>query len=148
MFQYFQVKCCGIKDYRDWNKNIYFNCTKENPSGLRCGVPYSCCIEPDALNVSISPLPDIWFVWKYWLYCDKYCYNSCYNYLRHLCFEIVYYISVYKPFAEYGLSCTPCQINQSALSKAVLNDILFGIVSLTPCFIVFAAWYPQHSLWC
>ena len=47
-----QIKCCGIDGYKDWNKNVYFNCTKTNPSGLRCGVPYSCCKDPDALSVS------------------------------------------------------------------------------------------------
>ncbi|KAL4231235.1 Tetraspanin-33 [Mactra antiquata] len=47
------IKCCGINGYKDWNKNMYFNCTKENPSGLRCGVPYSCCKDPDALNPGI-----------------------------------------------------------------------------------------------
>ncbi|KAK2150146.1 hypothetical protein LSH36_421g02018 [Paralvinella palmiformis] len=35
------LKCCGVQDYNDWNKNIYFNCS--SPSRERCGVPYSCC---------------------------------------------------------------------------------------------------------
>ncbi|XP_052772415.1 tetraspanin-33-like [Mya arenaria] len=47
------IKCCGIKNYKDWNMNMYFNCTKENPSGLRCGVPYSCCRDPDAMSPGI-----------------------------------------------------------------------------------------------
>lgn len=47
------IHCCGIKGYRDWNENMYFNCTKHNPSGLRCGVPYSCCKDPDELNPGI-----------------------------------------------------------------------------------------------
>lgn len=47
------IKCCGINSYKDWNKNVYFNCTKDSPSGLRCGVPYSCCRDPDALNPGI-----------------------------------------------------------------------------------------------
>ncbi|XP_052228410.1 tetraspanin-33-like isoform X2 [Dreissena polymorpha] len=48
------IKCCGIKSYKDWNSNIYFNCTKDNPSGLRCGVPYSCCKLQDAFNTGLS----------------------------------------------------------------------------------------------
>lgn len=47
------VKCCGINGYKDWNRNMYFNCSKDNPSGLRCGVPYSCCKHPDALTPGI-----------------------------------------------------------------------------------------------
>ncbi|RWS25500.1 tetraspanin-5-like protein [Leptotrombidium deliense] len=38
-------KCCGVSDkgYKDWSKNIYFNCTQRNPSPEKCAVPYSCC---------------------------------------------------------------------------------------------------------
>ena len=38
------MKCCGVRDYNDWEENIYFNCTatsEKNPE--RCGVPFSCC---------------------------------------------------------------------------------------------------------
>uniref|UniRef100_A0A3B4AF11 Tetraspanin n=1 Tax=Periophthalmus magnuspinnatus TaxID=409849 RepID=A0A3B4AF11_9GOBI len=38
-----QFKCCGWNDYKDWSWNLYFNCTPENPSSERCGVPYSSC---------------------------------------------------------------------------------------------------------
>ncbi|KAI5100844.1 tetraspanin-17 [Silurus meridionalis] len=37
--------CCGAHGPDDWNQNIYFNCTKLNPSRERCGVPFSCCIK-------------------------------------------------------------------------------------------------------
>lgn len=39
------LKCCGVSDnnFRDWNSNMYFNCTHLNPSFERCSVPYSCC---------------------------------------------------------------------------------------------------------
>ncbi|KAH7947676.1 hypothetical protein HPB52_015137 [Rhipicephalus sanguineus] len=37
--------CCGMtsKSFRDWNENIYFNCSADNPSHERCSVPHSCC---------------------------------------------------------------------------------------------------------
>ncbi|CAN8000410.1 unnamed protein product, partial [Ixodes hexagonus] len=37
--------CCGVTDdgYKDWEHNIYFNCSKLNPSVERCFVPSSCC---------------------------------------------------------------------------------------------------------
>uniref|UniRef100_A0A8C7XRZ8 Tetraspanin 33b n=1 Tax=Oryzias sinensis TaxID=183150 RepID=A0A8C7XRZ8_9TELE len=38
-----QFKCCGWNSYTDWSWNLYFNCTRENPSTERCAVPYSCC---------------------------------------------------------------------------------------------------------
>ncbi|KAG0423023.1 hypothetical protein HPB47_001171 [Ixodes persulcatus] len=40
-----ELQCCGIsqKDFRDWNDNMYFNCSRSNPSSERCSVPYSCC---------------------------------------------------------------------------------------------------------
>ncbi|XP_067844722.1 tetraspanin-33b [Heptranchias perlo] len=38
-----EFQCCGWTNYKDWSKNMYFNCTPDNPSPERCGVPYSCC---------------------------------------------------------------------------------------------------------
>jgi len=42
-----EFECCGISSdgFRDWSKNIYFNCTDDNQSVFRCGVPSSCCKE-------------------------------------------------------------------------------------------------------
>ena len=40
------MKCCGVKDYTDWDKNVYFKCALthiQNPE--RCGVPFSCCMD-------------------------------------------------------------------------------------------------------
>ncbi|XP_023697441.1 tetraspanin-14 [Paramormyrops kingsleyae] len=37
-------QCCGAKNPNDWDENMYFNCTPENLSRERCGVPFSCCI--------------------------------------------------------------------------------------------------------
>ncbi|XP_006820014.1 tetraspanin-5-like [Saccoglossus kowalevskii] len=42
------LKCCGGKDYHDWENNIYFNCSLESRGAKEaCGVPYSCCIESE-----------------------------------------------------------------------------------------------------
>ncbi|KAJ3600887.1 hypothetical protein NHX12_031861 [Muraenolepis orangiensis] len=38
------LQCCGADDYRDWEVNIYFNCSA--PGVLACGVPASCCVAP------------------------------------------------------------------------------------------------------
>ncbi|XP_051917757.1 tetraspanin-33b isoform X1 [Hippocampus zosterae] len=38
-----EFQCCGWNNYTDWSWNLYFNCTKENPSSERCAVPFSCC---------------------------------------------------------------------------------------------------------
>ena len=43
-----ELKCCGSKNYKDWNDNIYFNCS--SPSVEKCGVPFSCCIS-DQINI-------------------------------------------------------------------------------------------------
>ncbi|KAK7890893.1 hypothetical protein WMY93_022856 [Mugilogobius chulae] len=46
-----EFKCCGWNSYTDWSWNLYFNCTRENPSSERCGVPYSCCTPVPGENV-------------------------------------------------------------------------------------------------
>ncbi|CAG5132728.1 unnamed protein product [Candidula unifasciata] len=35
------LHCCGVQSYKDWESNIYFNCS--SPGVEACGVPYSCC---------------------------------------------------------------------------------------------------------
>uniref|UniRef100_W5N5K2 Tetraspanin n=1 Tax=Lepisosteus oculatus TaxID=7918 RepID=W5N5K2_LEPOC len=40
--------CCGAQGPNDWNGNVYFNCTTENPSREKCGVPFSCCLSDPA----------------------------------------------------------------------------------------------------
>ncbi|KAJ8319381.1 hypothetical protein KUTeg_004472 [Tegillarca granosa] len=40
-FYDFQLYCCGVKDYKDWESNRYFNCS--SPGTEACGVPFSCC---------------------------------------------------------------------------------------------------------
>ncbi|KAH9383051.1 hypothetical protein HPB48_023773 [Haemaphysalis longicornis] len=39
------LQCCGLtqRSFRDWNNNMYFNCSRSNPSSECCSVPYSCC---------------------------------------------------------------------------------------------------------
>ncbi len=43
----FQFECCGVSNsddgFKDWQDNMYFNCSAENPSVEKCGVPHSCC---------------------------------------------------------------------------------------------------------
>jgi tetraspanin-5 len=43
------LRCCGVEGPRDWESNMYFNCSKDsrskNPTEA-CGVPYSCCKRP------------------------------------------------------------------------------------------------------
>ncbi|XP_064617861.1 tetraspanin-33-like [Liolophura sinensis] len=34
-------KCCGAGSFRDWQHNVYYNCS--SPANTRCGVPASCC---------------------------------------------------------------------------------------------------------
>ncbi|KAG7271637.1 hypothetical protein CRUP_012157 [Coryphaenoides rupestris] len=43
--------CCGAHGPNDWNLNIYFNCSENNPSRERCGVPFSCCVKDPAEDV-------------------------------------------------------------------------------------------------
>nr|XP_015211358.1 PREDICTED: tetraspanin-10 [Lepisosteus oculatus] len=38
------LQCCGADSYRDWELNMYFNCSA--PGVQACGVPASCCIDP------------------------------------------------------------------------------------------------------
>lgn len=39
-----QLGCCGVENSKDWEHNIYFNCSSR--ASERCGVPYSCCKNP------------------------------------------------------------------------------------------------------
>ncbi|XP_074552477.1 tetraspanin-10 [Halichoeres trimaculatus] len=38
------LQCCGADDYRDWEINLYYNCSA--PGILACGVPATCCVDP------------------------------------------------------------------------------------------------------
>lgn len=51
-----QFGCCGGVAYVDWSQNMYFNCSKDNPSRERCSVPFSCCIvSKDKVTFLIRP---------------------------------------------------------------------------------------------
>eukprot|EP00058_Branchiostoma_floridae_P006831 XP_002592319.1 hypothetical protein BRAFLDRAFT_101265 [Branchiostoma floridae] len=52
-----EFQCCGGKDgFKDWHQhNRYFNCSEENLSRERCGVPYSCC-RPEGEEVVINTM--------------------------------------------------------------------------------------------
>jgi tetraspanin-5 len=43
------LKCCGITKSDDWDTNIYFKCTTNDPWIESCGVPPSCCY-PEYMN--------------------------------------------------------------------------------------------------
>ncbi|XP_067283558.1 tetraspanin-10, partial [Pseudorasbora parva] len=38
------LECCGADTYRDWEINVYLNCSA--PGVQACGVPPSCCVDP------------------------------------------------------------------------------------------------------
>jgi tetraspanin-5 len=38
------LHCCGVNNYRNWESNIYFNCSSKIVGSIEaCGVPASCC---------------------------------------------------------------------------------------------------------
>lgn len=38
------LHCCGVTNYRNWESNIYFNCSSKSVGSVEaCGVPSSCC---------------------------------------------------------------------------------------------------------
>lgn len=37
-----KFKCCGGTEFKDWQVNMYHNCSAPGP--LACGVPYTCCV--------------------------------------------------------------------------------------------------------
>ncbi|XP_054646219.1 tetraspanin-33 [Dunckerocampus dactyliophorus] len=41
-----KLQCCGVDGYKDWSRNVYFECSDSNPSMEACGVPFSCCVVP------------------------------------------------------------------------------------------------------
>ncbi|KAK6178466.1 hypothetical protein SNE40_013254 [Patella caerulea] len=49
------IHCCGVTSngYKDWNQNMYFNCTTSNLSKLSCATPYSCCRKQDTIRAGV-----------------------------------------------------------------------------------------------
>ncbi|XP_039269578.2 tetraspanin-15-like isoform X1 [Styela clava] len=46
-----EFQCCGGELYRDWEVNVYHNCTAPGPTA--CGVPYSCCLQENGtININ------------------------------------------------------------------------------------------------
>ena len=38
------LHCCGVNNYRNWESNVYFNCSSKILGSIEaCGVPASCC---------------------------------------------------------------------------------------------------------
>uniref|UniRef100_A0A8C8IBY7 Tetraspanin n=1 Tax=Oncorhynchus tshawytscha TaxID=74940 RepID=A0A8C8IBY7_ONCTS len=60
-----KFKCCGGQEYKDWEVNMYHNCTAPGP--LACGVPYTCCLENKRLALQnviyIRGCTDAVFIW-------------------------------------------------------------------------------------
>lgn len=60
----FQLQCCGVETYKDWELNMYFNCS--SPGREACGVPFSCC-KPTEVGqkklyfVCVSVCNSFWF---------------------------------------------------------------------------------------
>ncbi|KAJ3592790.1 hypothetical protein NHX12_005129 [Muraenolepis orangiensis] len=60
-----KFKCCGGKEYKDWEVNMYHNCTSRSP--LSCGVPYTCCVTTKRLDlmdvIYVRGCTDAIFLW-------------------------------------------------------------------------------------
>ncbi|KAG7279167.1 hypothetical protein CRUP_022362 [Coryphaenoides rupestris] len=60
-----KFKCCGAKEFKDWDVNMYHNCSSPGP--LSCGVPYTCCITTKRLDlidiIHIRGCTDAVFLW-------------------------------------------------------------------------------------
>ncbi|XP_042772893.1 tetraspanin-10 [Panthera leo] len=46
------LQCCGASSYRDWTRNLYFNCS--SPGVQACSLPASCCVHPGEDGVSVN----------------------------------------------------------------------------------------------
>ncbi|CAF1308686.1 unnamed protein product [Didymodactylos carnosus] len=45
------LHCCGVNSYRNWESNVYFNCSSKTVGSVEaCGVPSSCC-RPDYFHI-------------------------------------------------------------------------------------------------
>ncbi|KAF6097927.1 tetraspanin 10 [Phyllostomus discolor] len=46
------LRCCGAASYRDWEQNLYFNCS--SPGVQACSLPASCCLDPQEAGASVN----------------------------------------------------------------------------------------------
>jgi len=59
------LHCCGVNNYRNWESNVYFNCSSKLVGSVEaCGVPASCC-RPEYFHVDNNNNKKLFSMYKY-----------------------------------------------------------------------------------